>query len=678
MGDITQNALLRGRAAHRDGADSGAAKSSTPSPTHARAGPRPSSPAAGFIGFLATAAIVIDENRTVSSVNAPFRTMFGLAQDDEIVGTSFAKLAQRLVIQGQEALLALGDSVTPSQGNFAENTRIALASGLVCEAQAVRLEDGSTVIVMSGTGFPATATRPLVSDEIEQSGLQALLDTIIDNVPLMISVRDAVEDRFAYVNKTFEAIVNRPRDEILNQQISFIFSEGQNSERRELNKRVIDEGIITEFPECVVDSPALGNRVLRTVKYPLIDSSRRVSHILSITEDITEQRKAEAALRRNEERLNDAIESFTDAIALFDANERLVFSNTRYETMLPRGDFAVRPGQTLESLVRAYAVEAARRGTAIEPDAFVRTRVEEFRRAPSVHELQLFNGTWLQITYRKTSEDGTVITITDITVLKEREEALKRTSVAALRAKEAAEIANKSKSEFLANMSHELRTPLNAVIGFSEIIRDALLGTNSFDEYRNYAKDIHDSGVHLLDLINDILDMSKIEAGKLDLVEGPLSLSEPIELAVRLVSERAQQNNVEVAVREAPGLPQIRGDIRKIKQIVINLLSNAVKFTPAGGSVTVSADRAENGDLLIAVKDTGIGIAKEDMTKVFQPFGQADTGLDRHFEGTGLGLNLARALTELHGGELTLVSATKGPNQGTTATIRFPSGRALD
>ncbi len=171
--------------------------------------------------------------------------------------------------------------------------------------------------------------------------------------------------------------------------------------------------------------------------------------------------------------------------------------------------------------------------------------------------------------------------------------------------------------------------------------------------------------------------MSKIEAGKLDLVEDSLSLSEPVELAIRLVSERAEQNGISLSVNADTTLPEIRGDVRKIKQIVINLLSNSVKFTPAGGTVTLSTCRAANGDFLINVRDTGIGISEEDMPIIFQPFSQAETGLTRLFEGTGLGLNLARALTELHGGELTLTSATEGADKGTSVTVRLPASRAI-
>jgi len=241
-----------------------------------------------------------------------------------------------------------------------------------------------------------------------------------------------------------------------------------------------------------------------------------------------------------------------------------------------------------------------------------------------------------------------------------------------------AEIANRSKSDFLANMSHELRTPLNAIIGFSEIIKDSLLGDDPLDQYKVYAGDIHDSGTHLLALINDILDMSRIEAGKAEIAEDEISVTDAIDASIRLVDERARKQSISIDRNFEEGLPMLRGDLRKLKQILINLLSNAVKFTQDGGQITVSASITASGRMLIGVADNGIGIADEDLAKVMEPFGQADTGLDRQYEGTGLGLTLTKGLVELHGGTFTLKSAVEGPDKGTTASAIFPAQRVIN
>ena len=250
----------------------------------------------------------------------------------------------------------------------------------------------------------------------------------------------------------------------------------------------------------------------------------------------------------------------------------------------------------------------------------------------------------------------------------------KRAHMQILAEKERAEFANRSKSEFLANMSHELRTPLNAIIGFSEILQYELMGPLGADCYKEYVHNIKDSGTHLLDIINDILDLSKIEAGKAQLIEETIDLSRTIRSCSRLMEVRASNAKVILTVEIAPNLPALRADERKVKQIIINLLSNAVKFTPEGGEVTLTAVHAEGGGVEIAVSDTGIGIAPEDIAKALTPFYQIDNSLSRKYNGTGLGLPLAASFARMHGGTLTLASRE---GQGTCVTFYLPEGRVV-
>jgi two-component system, cell cycle sensor histidine kinase PleC len=245
-----------------------------------------------------------------------------------------------------------------------------------------------------------------------------------------------------------------------------------------------------------------------------------------------------------------------------------------------------------------------------------------------------------------------------------------RTSEVALKeAKEIAEGANRAKSEFLANMSHELRTPLNAILGFSEVLRNKQYVSVGDDKFREYATDINQSGVHLLELIDDVLDLSRIDAHQYPLVEETVDVNSAIESTVRMIRDRANQKNVTLAENLDTRSPTIFGDQRAIRQIVLNLLSNAVKFTPEGGTITVASACKADNSVMISISDTGIGIDESDLPLVMEPFGQAEAADIRKHEGTGLGLPLANRLVELHHGELELQSDL---GIGTRVTVNFP------
>lgn len=243
---------------------------------------------------------------------------------------------------------------------------------------------------------------------------------------------------------------------------------------------------------------------------------------------------------------------------------------------------------------------------------------------------------------------------------------------------EAAESANRTKSEFLACMSHELRTPLNAVIAFSEILKEEMFGSMENSKYQEYAHDIYSSGTHLLGIINDILDISKAEAGMIVLQKHPVNIPKVIGECITIVSDRAYKGGVKVTTLFQEGLPPLVSDELRLKQIIINLLSNAIKFTPEGGEVTIRANaRIRAGmvtDYYIVIHDTGIGMEAADIPKAIEKFGQLDTGLNRKFEGTGLGLPLTKKLVEIHQGTLSIEST---PGIGTTVTLHFPQSHMV-
>lgn len=257
--------------------------------------------------------------------------------------------------------------------------------------------------------------------------------------------------------------------------------------------------------------------------------------------------------------------------------------------------------------------------------------------------------------------------ITDISARKKAEDDL-------IRAKEAAEFANRAKTEFLANMSHELRTPLNAILGFAEIIANEMFGACK-PQYAAYARDIHASGTHLLELINDVLDLAKLEAGKLELHESEIALPGLIEQCLTLLKVKADEGQVTLSQDIAADLPALRADPRALRQVLLNLLSNAIKFTPSGGTVRVRVRDEGAKGLAIAVCDSGIGMSAADIKVALSPFGQIDSSLARRHEGTGLGLPITHSLMRLHDGELRIDSM---PGKGTTITAVFPARRRIE
>ena len=248
---------------------------------------------------------------------------------------------------------------------------------------------------------------------------------------------------------------------------------------------------------------------------------------------------------------------------------------------------------------------------------------------------------------------------------------LERATRRAEKARQSAEQASRAKSDFLASVSHELRTPLNAILGFSELIGYQMMGPVGNKRYVEYAADIHKSGRHLLSLVNDVLDLSKVEAGKMELRESEFSIAAVIAESVALLGEKAR-SHVSLGVECAPEIPVLMGDVKLIKQILLNLVSNAVKFTPDGGWVTIAAHYRGGRGVRIAVSDSGIGMSHADIEKALSPFGQIDSHIARNHQGTGLGLPISRSYAELHGGELIIASAL---GQGTRVTLVLPESR---
>lgn len=398
------------------------------------------------------------------------------------------------------------------------------------------------------------------------------------------------------------------------------------------------------------------------------------SRIVGVAIDVTERKGAQARVAAAESRLRAALESMSESFVLWDSKHRLVLWNRKFRDLFDFSEGMLKPGMSYADVERA----AARAIKAVEGEP----------QGTEAYEIELADGRWLHYSERATADGGLVSVGADITDLKRQETALKenetqlRKTVEDVQRSQAriadlakkyeeekirAEEANRSKSEFLANMSHELRTPLNAINGFSEIMLREMFGPLGDERYVGYMKDILSSGQHLLELINDILDMSKIEAGKMQLQTEPIDAADLVEQCLRIVRGRADEKSL-VLRADVTDLPEIEVDPRAFKQVMINLVSNAVKFTPEGGRVTIRGFLSGLG-VAFQVQDTGIGIAKDDLPRLGRPFEQIESQHSKSYQGSGLGLALSKSLIELHGGSLAIDSAL---GEGTTVSFVIP------
>ncbi len=404
----------------------------------------------------------------------------------------------------------------------------------------------------------------------------------------------------------------------------------------------------------------------RVTRYAIIVLFLAVITILLVTRLIREVERRQ----ESERRLRDAVDNITEAFAIYDAQDRLVLC-TR--------DFASQYAgtETPDELVGLDHAAIVRRSLALGERPEDGISAEEWGAICAARHANPPTEPWIRrlagnrfalVSERRLPDGGTVAVSTDITTIKQREQQLEL-------ARHDAELANRSKTRFLAAMSHELRTPLNAILGFSEVIRDLRFGRSAMERYASYAGDIHRSGQHLLQLISDLLDTSKIEAGSYTLHEDVVDPMMIIDEAVGMLRERARNAGIRLRVHTEEQLPMLWGDERALRQVLLNLLGNAVKFTPKGGRVEVYGAVDQDGWLRIAVGDTGTGIPDSIRPRLFQPFVQAGSPMVRNKEGTGLGLAISRGLMDLHGGTIGVESAE---GQGTIVTLRLPPNRVRE
>jgi signal transduction histidine kinase len=379
-------------------------------------------------------------------------------------------------------------------------------------------------------------------------------------------------------------------------------------------------------------------------------------------------RDGRAEARAQQMRFEAALENMSQGLCFFDGAQKLIVANRRYAELYDIAPHLIRPGMSLREIIDLrFAAGSCPKMSEEEYHAW-RNKVAVAReRSESIVEMQ--NGRTIIIKHQPMPDGGWVATHEDVTERRRQEEELRCS-------KTAAEQANQAKSRFLANMSHELRTPLNAVLGFSEIIATEALGPNSNPNYADYARDIHSAGTHLLAIINDILDLARVEAGRLQFRAEPIDTSELIDEVFRMVAGHAARAKVEIRLELPLDLPPIHADPGRLRQVLLNLLNNAIKFTPAGGLVCLDVRRAAAADrLILEVRDSGIGIDERDIPVALAPFGQVDSALARRHEGTGLGLPLSKSLVEAMGGTFHLAS---GLGKGTRIEISLPLSDGAD
>jgi two-component system cell cycle sensor histidine kinase PleC len=540
------------------------------------------------------------------------------------------------------------------------------------------------VLLILGFAFHWQATRAREADLIYDT-VRSRIDTALNRGRCGLWDWDLARGRIFWSHSMFAILGLEPRDELMTFGEINKYVHPDDIDLYDLAKQVADSRL-NAIDHDFRMMHANGRWVWLRVRCEVVRQYGEPGlHLIGIAVDITEQKNLVERTTAADMRLRDAIETIPEAFVLWDADNRLVLCNSNFQDLHKLPDDLCMPGTTYEAILAAGRVNS-RLGnvTLVGPDL---PGARSF-------EAQLDDGHWL-FSERRTKDGGYVSVGTNITRLKQQERRLKSSETRLLATvedlrqskqqledlaekyaaeKTRAEDANQAKSKFLANMSHELRTPLNAIIGFSEIMEKGMFGKLGVDKYHEYCRDIHRSGQYLLDVINDVLDMSKIEAGRMKLEPEPVVLDDILADSLRVVSTPAEEKQLALSSRVSSEIT-LRADRRALKQIALNLLSNAVKFTGNGGRVAVRARKL--GDCVsIAISDTGIGIPKDALERLGRPFEQVESQLTKVHHGSGLGLAIAKSLVTLHGGCMRIRSTL---GRGTTVLVRLPvAGPAED
>ncbi len=534
------------------------------------------------------------------------------------------------------------------------------------------------VVLILGFAFHWQATRAREADTIYET-VRTRIDTALNRGRCGLWDWDLARGRIFWSQSMFDILGLETKEDLLSFGDVSALVHPDDAQLYELATQLADARTTT-IDQAFRMRHADGHWVWLRARCELVHQPGEPGpHLIGIAVDVTEQKNLVEKTAAADMRLRDAIETIPEAFVLWDADNRLVLCNSNFQELHDLPDEAIAVGASYELVVAAGGKPVVRNKVVGTGPTLPGART---------FEAQIEDGRWLHISERRTKDGGYVSVGTDITALKTHEEKLvdseKRliATVADLQAsqqrfaelaekyaaeKTRAEEGNQAKSKFLANMSHELRTPLNAIIGFSEIMELGMFGPLGAEKYQEYCGDIHSSGQYLLDVINDVLDMAKIEAGRIRLDFEDLALDPLLNEAMRVVSGRAQEKQLTLTAKIDPGL-HLHADRRALKQIALNLLSNAVKFTPGGGRITVRG-RASDHCIVLSIANSGIGIAADALTRLGRPFEQVESQLTKSHQGSGLGLAISKSLVELHGGSMRIRSTL---GKGTLVVVRLP------
>jgi two-component system cell cycle sensor histidine kinase PleC len=585
----------------------------------------------------------------------------------------------RTAIATQRALNAASGSVIVMQAQNPASWRSDTALQITLSATT------GFVVLILGFAFHWQSTRARESDVINDA-VRSRIDTALNRGRCGLWDWDLSRGRIFWSQSMFTMLGLESRNDLLAFGEVNALVHSEDIDLMAIADRLLS-GKISHIDQTFRMRHANGHWIWLCVRCELTETGGNGgSHLIGIALDITEQKCLAQRTIEADLRLRDAIETIPEAFVLWDSENRLVLCNSHFQRLHKLPDSAVTAGTPYETMIEVGHM----------PEIRARVADTEITAPGSrTFEAQLKDGNWLHISERRTKDGGFVSVGTDITQIKRHEQRLvdndlrltayvvdlKRTQTALeQQAKELADLAqkyaeekrraeeaNQTKSKFLANMSHELRTPLNAIIGFSEVMGRGMFGALGSERYQEYCQDILKSGNYLLDVINDVLDMSKIEAGRMQLDPERLDLAQTVSESTRVASSWGDGKQLTLDSRIGSAIPII-ADRRAMKQILVNLLSNAVKFTPDGGRILVRS-RILGDRVTVTIADTGIGIPKEALSRLGCPFEQVESQLTKTYHGSGLGLAIAKSLVQLHGGTMKLRSKVKA---GTVVRISLP------